>query len=75
MVTCRSGHSSIIDGIKGQLHGDVPDAVVMAVDGGGLLCGICQWLHQVGWEHILVVAMETVGCDSLNLLCQRKTMD
>ena len=75
MVTCRSGHSSIIDEIKGQLHGDVPDAVVVAVDGGGLLCAICQWLHQVDWEHILVVAMETVGCDSLNLLCQRKTMD
>ena len=48
---------------------------VVAVDGGGLLCGICQWLHQVGWEYIPVVAMETVGCDSLNLLCQRKTMD
>ena len=56
----------MIDEIKEQLHGDVPDAVVVAVGGGGLLSGICQGLHQVCWEDVPVVAMETVGCDSLN---------
>ena len=64
MVTCRSGHSSMINEIKEQLHGGVPDAIVVAVGGGGSLCGICQGLHQDGWKHVSVVAMETVGCDS-----------
>ena len=70
--TCRSGHSSIIDEIKEQLHGNVPDAIVVAVGGGGLLCGICQGLHQVGWGNVPVVAMETVGCDSLNYCIREK---
>ena len=68
----RSGHSSVIDEIKEQLHGNIPDAIVVAVGGGGLLCGVCQGLHQVGWGHVPVVAMETVGCDSLNLCIREK---
>ena len=62
----------MIDEIKEQLHGNVPDAIVVAVGGGGLLCGICQGLHQVGWGHVPVVAMETVGCDSLNHCVREK---
>ena len=62
----------MIDEIKEQLHGNVPDAIVVAVGGGGLLCGVCQGLHQVGWGHVPVVAMETVGCDSLNYCVREK---
>ena len=62
----------MIDEIKEQLHDNVPDAIVVAVGGGGLLCGVCQGLHQVGWGHVPVVAMETVGCDSLNYCVREK---
>ena len=62
----------MIDEIKEQLHGDVLDAVVVAVGGGGLLSEICQGLHQVGWENVPVIAMETVGCDSLNYCVREK---
>ena len=62
----------MIDEIKEQLHGNIPDAIVVAVGGGGLLCGVCQGLHQVGWGHVPVVAMETVGCDSLNYCIREK---
>jgi len=56
----------MIDEIKEQLHGNIPDAIVVAVGGGGLLCGVYQGLHNVGWSHVPVVAMETAGCDNLN---------
>ena len=62
----------MIDEIKEQLHGNIPDAIVVAVGGGGLLCGMCQGLHQVGWGHVPVVAMETAGCDSLNRCVREK---
>ena len=62
----------MIDEIKEQLHGNIADVVVVAVGGGGLLCGMCQGLHQVGWGHVPVVAMETAGCDSLNQCVREK---
>jgi len=65
-ITFREGHSTMIDEIKEQLHGNIPDAIVVAVGGGGLLCGVCQGLHKVGWSHVPVISMETAGCDSLN---------
>ena len=43
-----------------------PDVVVTCVGGGGLLNGVLQGLSAVGWEDVPVVAMETVGADSLN---------
>lgn len=43
-----------------------PGAVVVAVGGGGLLCGVVQGLRDVGWTDVPVVAMETVGADCFN---------
>jgi L-serine/L-threonine ammonia-lyase len=42
-----------------------PDAVVVAVGGGGLLCGVLQGMHAVGWTDVPVVAVETDGAASL----------
>ena len=44
----------------------VPDVVVVAVGGGGLMNGVLEGLHRVNWGDIPVVAMETKGADSLN---------
>ena len=43
-----------------------PDAVILSVGGGGLLTGILQGLHNVGWQNVPVVAVETKGADCFN---------
>lgn len=58
------GHSTIIDEISAL---DIkPDAVVLSVGGGGLLCGVVEGLRRIGWDDIPVVAVETAGADSLH---------
>jgi L-serine/L-threonine ammonia-lyase len=42
-----------------------PDAMVVAVGGGGLLCGVMQGLRDVGWTQTRLVAVETRGAASL----------
>jgi L-serine/L-threonine ammonia-lyase len=42
-----------------------PDAVVVSVGGGGLLCGVVEGLHRHGWADVPVIAVETQGADSL----------
>ena len=61
----RDGHSSVVSELHRQLNGARPDVLVVSVGGGGLLCGIVQGLHRVGWGGVPVVAMETKGADSL----------
>jgi L-serine/L-threonine ammonia-lyase len=58
------GHASMIDEVAAQ--GPKPDAVVLAVGGGGLLCGVLQGLHARGWRDVPVVAGETEGAASLS---------
>jgi L-serine/L-threonine ammonia-lyase len=43
-----------------------PDAVVVAVGGGGLLCGTVAGLQEVGWVDTTVLAVETKGADSFS---------
>jgi L-serine/L-threonine ammonia-lyase len=57
------GHSSLI--VECAEHGPRPDLVVVSVGGGGLLCGVLSGLHQVGWEEVPVLAVETEGAASL----------
>ncbi|MDJ0656695.1 MAG: pyridoxal-phosphate dependent enzyme [Xanthomonadales bacterium] len=57
------GHATLVDELRQQ--GPKPDAVVVSVGGGGLLCGVVQGLHQNGWDHVPVVAVETRGAESL----------
>jgi L-serine/L-threonine ammonia-lyase len=62
------GNATMIEEIKRQIPcGELekPDAVICSVGGGGLLSGICQGLDRVGWGDVQVLAMETVGADSL----------
>lgn len=58
------GHASIIDEVIRS--GLEPDAVVLSVGGGGLLCGVAEGLRRNGRAHIPIVAVETEGAASFH---------
>ena len=58
-----AGHASLIEECHRQ--GPMPDAVVVSVGGGGLLCGVLQGMHAAGWEQVPLLAVETEGAASL----------
>lgn len=57
-----TGHAGMIEETADS--GVKPDAVVLSVGGGGLLCGVIEGLHRCGWRDVPVVAVETEGADS-----------
>ncbi|HXA38761.1 MAG TPA: pyridoxal-phosphate dependent enzyme [Phenylobacterium sp.] len=58
-----AGHASLIDEIVAR--GPVPDAVVVAVGGGGLMCGVAEGLARHGLDEVAIVAVETEGAATL----------
>ncbi|MET0981873.1 MAG: pyridoxal-phosphate dependent enzyme [Telluria sp.] len=56
------GHAGMIDEVAAG--GVRPDAVVLAVGGGGLLSGVVAGLRRQGWTDTPVFAAETAGADS-----------
>jgi L-serine/L-threonine ammonia-lyase len=58
-----SGHAPLVHEIAEA--GVRPGALIVAVGGGGLLCGVLEGMHQVGWVDVPVVAVETEGTASL----------
>jgi len=58
------GHGSLVKELRTQLGDAKPGCVVVAVGGGGLLCGVLEGLQKVGWENVPVVACETEGAAS-----------
>jgi len=60
------GHSTLIQELKQQMGSKKPDVLVLVVGGGGLLCGICLGLEEVGWKDVHVLACETLGADSFS---------
>ncbi|NWZ50361.1 SDSL protein, partial [Haliaeetus albicilla] len=59
------GHASLVRELKDSLE-TKPDAILLAVGGGGLLAGIVAGLHQVGWQDVPIVAAETRGAHSFH---------
>ncbi|XP_012607696.2 serine dehydratase-like [Microcebus murinus] len=59
------GHASLVRELKAAL-GTPPGALVLAVGGGGLLAGVVAGLVEVGWQHVPIIAMETLGAHSFN---------
>ncbi len=57
-----SGHASMIEEIVAV--GIKPGLIVVAVGGGGLLCGIVEGLHAAGWNDVPIIAAETEGAAS-----------
>ncbi|MDI4635062.1 pyridoxal-phosphate dependent enzyme [Pelomonas sp. V22] len=58
------GHATLIDEVVAT--GLEFDAVITAVGGGGLFAGIVQGLRRNGLEQVPVIAVETLGADSLS---------
>lgn len=56
------GHSTLVDELASQI--ERPDAVVLSVGGGGLLCGVLLGMHKHGWSDVPVIAAETKGAAS-----------
>lgn len=57
------GHSSLVHELFAS--GIKPDAIIVAVGGGGLLCGVMEGLYAVGWQDVAVITAETEGAASL----------
>lgn len=58
------GHSTLVDEVAaGGLR---PDAVVLSVGGGGLLCGVLEGMHRHGWTEVPLFAVETAGAASFH---------
>lgn len=56
------GYARIIDECANEMP--LPDTIVVAVGGGGLLTGILQGMIRNGWETATVIAAETTGAAS-----------
>ena len=68
-----TGHSTIVSELKEQLS-EKPNAIVLSVGGGGLLCGVLEGLHRVGWTDVPIVACETYGADCFNAAMEAKEL-
>lgn len=58
-----AGHASLVDEVAAA--GLRPDAVVLSVGGGGLLCGVAEGLARAGLNDVPILAVETEGAASL----------
>ena len=56
------GHASLVHEIAAAEI--KPSAMVLSVGGGGLLCGVAEGLHALGWTDVPIVAVETEGASS-----------
>lgn len=61
------GNSTLATEIIDQLKGTKPDAVLCSVGGGGLYNGLVQGFQSADWNDIPIIAVETEGCEALNL--------
>jgi L-serine/L-threonine ammonia-lyase len=57
------GHATLVDELVRQT--DKPDAIVLSVGGGGLLCGVIEGLRRNNWQDVPILAVETEGTASL----------
>lgn len=56
------GHASMIDEIA--VSDIKPEAIVLSVGGGGLLCGVIEGLQRNTWADVPIIAVETEGAES-----------
>ncbi|GAB1421227.1 hypothetical protein MASR2M15_13780 [Anaerolineales bacterium] len=57
------GHATLVDELVEANY--KPDMIVLSVGGGGLMVGVIQGLRKYGWQDIPILAVETIGADSL----------
>jgi L-serine/L-threonine ammonia-lyase len=56
------GHASLVSEVFASAL--EPEAIVLSVGGGGLLCGVALGLEKAGRTNVTIVTAETVGADS-----------
>lgn len=61
-----TGNSTIMHELADQMQGERPDVIICSVGGGGLFNGIMQGLDALRWANTTVVAVETIGAESLH---------
>lgn len=66
------GHATVIEEVLAAEFR--PDAVVVAVGGGGLLSGVIEGLHRGGLQDVPVLAVETIGAASLAASLSAKSL-
>ena len=59
-----SGHATLVEELAQQCN-EAPDAILLAVGGGGLLLGVLEGLRRVGWLDTRVFAVEPKGAAAL----------
>ncbi|GJJ69075.1 L-serine/L-threonine ammonia-lyase [Entomortierella parvispora] len=59
-----AGNSTMVDELKTQMGGIVPDAIVCSVGGGGMLNGVILGCERAGWDRVPIIAIETHGANS-----------
>eukprot|EP01130_Rhizamoeba_saxonica_P010492 TRINITY_DN429_c0_g1_i2.p2 TRINITY_DN429_c0_g1~~TRINITY_DN429_c0_g1_i2.p2 ORF type:complete len:234 (+),score=39.42 TRINITY_DN429_c0_g1_i2:406-1107(+) len=57
------GHQTMMEELASQMTVK-PDCVITVVGGGGLLCGVCQGMHAIGWDDVPIIVSETEGASS-----------
>ena len=60
--TIWAGHATMVDEIIEQC--EKPDAIITAMGGGGLLCGVLEGLARHGWNDMRIFSVETTGAAS-----------
>jgi len=56
------GHATMV--LEAAADGVRPDAIVVSVGGGGLLCGVAKGMAEAGWADVPILAVETKGAES-----------
>ncbi len=56
------GHATMIDEVAAE--GIKPEAVLVAVGGGGLACGVLTGMRKHGWHDVPLFGVETAGAAS-----------
>jgi L-serine/L-threonine ammonia-lyase len=58
------GHATLVDEVARS--GKTPDAVLLSVGGGGLMCGVALGMERNGWGNVPILAVETEGAASFH---------
>src|SRR5690606_28188587 len=64
------GHATMIHEAQEAMP-ITPDAVILSVGGGGLLCGVAKGMSDTGWNTVPIYAVETLGAHSYHQACSQ----
>lgn len=70
--TIWAGNASVIDECDAQMA--APDAVVVAVGGGGYFCGVMEGVLQNNWKNTTVITAETDGAASMRKALEKQAL-